>query len=253
MLGGWALNMLGYGALGIVLAAALGVFVSHIPKAPDMSGGWGEGAARWLRLVPVTVVAGGLVVLGRLVARGERERFTFSWIGVVLWLLMLMESASLSRPGVFSSPGTWRQPETWTFWSVWCVPFATWAAWIAATIVIGRAARHMQMPGFARLNAWAVRLAIAAVVPIVLLMVVREYAASRQQNAPSPFAPIGGGAPTDYWLSGADLMTLAYVNGLIRTGLWLWIGLAGVFVGAVWNRERDRLVDAHIEALRVDD
>lgn len=115
MLGGWALNMLGYGALGIVLAAAIGVFMTLIPRTPDAAGGWGEGAARWFRLVPMTLVVGGLVVLGQLVARGERERFTFLWIGAVLWLLMLMDSASPRGPGVFSSTGTWRQPETWTF------------------------------------------------------------------------------------------------------------------------------------------
>jgi hypothetical protein len=253
MLGGWALTMLGYGALGIVLAAAIGVLVSLIPKAPDMSGGWGEEAARWLRLVPVTVVAGGLVVLGRLVARGERERFTFFWIGVVLWLLMLNDAVSRSATNVFPSARTWRHPEAWTFWSVWCAPFAMWAAWIAATVVIGRAARQVQMPGLVRLNAWAMRLAIAAVVPIVLLMAVREYAASRQQGAPSPFAPIGVAAPANYWSSPAPQATLAYFVGLIWTGLWLCIGLAGVFVGAVWNRERDHLVNAHIEALRVDD
>lgn len=253
MLGGWALTMLGYGALGIVLAAAIGVFMTLIPQTPDAAGGWGEGAARWFRLVPLTLVVGGLVVLGRLVARGERERATFIWIGGVLWLLTLNEAVSLGAAGVIPSTGTWREPETWTFWSVWCVPFATWAAWIAATVVIGRAARHIQMPGFVRLNAWVVRLAIAAVVPIVLLMAVREYAAFRRQSAPSPFAPIGGGGPTAYWTSAAPQATLAYFIGLIRTGLWLWVGLAGVFIGAVWNRERNRLVDAHIEALRVDD
>ncbi|MBX3376498.1 MAG: hypothetical protein KF678_05785 [Phycisphaeraceae bacterium] len=111
----------------------------------------------------------------------------------------------------------------------------------------------MQLPGLERLNAWAMRLAIAAVVPIVLLMAVREYAAFRRQSAPSPFAPIGGGGTSTYWTSAAPQATLAYFIGLIRTGLWLWIGLAGTFVGAVWNGERDRLVNAHIEALRVDD
>jgi len=231
-----AMDLLAFGALGVVLGRAAGESVAFMPHGEGAAGG-GANAALAMGLAPGVFLGTGIAVLAWTTGRTWWRR---RWPGALSVAVLAVEVCVL---GVVRHP-SWTlqysralQPGAWRHEGEWVLGVASALMPAAAAAVLLRLARSGGEAALGRL-AGLIRIAAMGAVVVRIAAGLQEWSVPR---APQQFTSGGTAAPTappPYLRSPAFGQALAFGSDGLERGAWLGLAAAAWLVRAVGREGR---------------
>ncbi len=222
-----ALALIGAGALGAMIAAALASCVVDLPSGGGGSGGNPEHATRVLRLVPSLVAAGGVGMLGWLTGATPAQRRWPPAVAIVLGATMVC-SFDLSAALLYIV-GQGRQPYVWSVWSGWMYAAAGGLTAFAGAIGLRRTARLLGSDLLARCASLLEAGALALVVISMAWWWHEMRDVLRHSAPPGTFRRL----PYQYFYSALE--SLQFVTAKLDWLVWMSLALMAIVGRSMWR------------------